>query len=562
MKKIKFILFHFFIISSICVFCQNNNIIRYDANNLKDVQLNYVFKPLKNDLKNPLKGGYAPYMLADNNRKLEKGVCNYVILPLKNFNEIGKQYSLKLCLKVNEAYVIDSFAKSHIGITTMNKVPAQNWAIWDIDFYNFQNLNSDSINVFQFDYRILCKANYLVVGVFRNPDYPDEPCDFCWYDFEVISCEISESKDATNDCNYFCDIESERKIHKAEESSTGIETYFDLNSFVVNRNDSIALVEFLYSKNSSKDLIILEASTDKIGNENIQLGLNRANAVKNILLKNGILQEQIVIYNFSDTKSKDLINPKERKVKVHYSQNKIFNNLYSFALESLAKNDFKETAIILKKWLKEVPYQNAIYHLFDCRFDEFYKQAISKTFLQNFKNRFYKNRNSVFQLDSLWCEDQRNRTLDRYVRGNEKYDRNSPIAKDSCFNSSYNYNNEKECEKFVEKYIEENGIPTINEVTLRGQEALLYIIIHSKDISFQKKYLPIVKESCENGITKWQYYALLYDKIGVKEYNTQRYGTQYRADEKGTVLGMYPLEDKEHLNEWRKQVKLAPITNL
>lgn len=144
----------------------------------------------------------------------------------------------------------------------------------------------------------------------------------------------------------------------------------------------------------------------------------------------------------------------------------------------------------------------------------------------------------------------------------KKYDRNSHITNDSCFNSSYNYSNDKLCEIFVEKYIEKNGIPKLEEISLRGQETLLYIIIHSKDILFQKKYLPLVKESCENGITKWQYYALLYDKIGVKEYNTQRYGTQYRADEKGTVLGMYPLEDKENLNEWRKQVKLAPITNL
>lgn len=548
--------------SNVSLLAQANKPLLYDKNNLKGVQLDYVFKPLTADLKNPLKGGYAPYSLADNNGKIEKGVCNYVILPLKKYNEIGKQYSIKISLKVDEAYVIDSFAKSHIGITTMNKVPLQNWAIWNMGFYNFKNLTSDTINVFQFDYRMLCKANYLVVGVFRNPDYPDEPCDFCWYDFEVISCEISESKDATIDCHYFCDIDNERKMHTTEESSKGIEIYFDLNSYWVSRDDSISIAKFIKSKTSSKDLIIIEAGTDKIGNENIQLGQNRANAVKYILSKNGIIEEQIVTYNFSDTKSKDLINPKERKVSVYYSQNKIHQNLYSLVLESLSKNDFKETAILLQKWLKEVPYQNAIYHLFDCRFNEFYKHAISKTFLYNFKNKFYKNKNTVFQLDSLWCEDQRIRTLDRYVRGNEKYDHNSPIAKDTCFNSSYNYSNDKLCETFVEKYIEENGISKIDEITIRGQETLLYIIIHSKDTSFQKKYLSLVKESCENGIVKWQYYALLYDKIGVKENNIQRYGTQYRVDEKGTELGLYPLEDKEHLNEWRKQVKLAPITNL
>ncbi|MFM2392224.1 MAG: hypothetical protein RLZZ546_201, partial [Bacteroidota bacterium] len=59
----------------------------------------------------------------------------------------------------------------------------------------------------------------------------------------------------------------------------------------------------------------------------------------------------------------------------------------------------------------------------------------------------------------------------------------------------------------------------------------------------------------------WEFYAMLYDKISVRNNGYQRYGTQYEVDQDNKIKGLYPLENAKKVNEWRKQVGLSSLSD-
>jgi OmpA family len=551
-----FLVFIFLIITGISLQGQINNttIFKFDSLNFSNVELFRHFCRKKTNSTFPIKAGYAPHLLIDDERIMGTGECDYVCIPLKNLIKTGLEYNLEIAFNLSEAYFIDSFSNQHFGFTLLNKLPNKSLRLWNYHFHNIKGKNPNETNKVSINFRSLCEVHYLVIGVFRNPEYPAEFCDLCWYNYEISNISINENTSTAEDMVYFCDVDRKSIDENDTEQLNELYIYYDLNSANISQSDLDKIKSFAIKNLKNTNIIELEASTDKSGSQNFILAEQRGLSVKKYLIKYGIDSSRIIIKNIHDLKSTDDINQNDRYVKISKTNSSIAQKLYSEAIASSRESNHTSTAMLFGKWLKEVNLKNIIYALFDCRLSSFFKSKQGAFLMKNIRQKYYYDDALRFKLDSIWCEDQRPRTLDRYIKQNQLN-----LEDDACFMLDYETNNEERLIHFVDSLIGKNGIPEIKKVAERGQQALLYIIIHSTDIAFQKKCLPIVYNHCNEGKVPWRYYAMLYDKISLKENKYQRYGTQIEIDDKGNLIGYLPLEDVKKVNELRKQVKLPPI---
>jgi len=113
-------------------------------------------------------------------------------------------------------------------------------------------------------------------------------------------------------------------------------------------------------------------------------------------------------------------------------------------------------------------------------------------------------------------------------------------------------------QKELEQLIAAKGWPKIGEVGSEAAMAAYLVAMHSNDGS-QKKYLPMIKQRCEENELPWQRYANIYDRCLFNENKPQKYGTHTRYNDLTKSEELYPLEDETKVDEWRKELGLEPL---
>lgn len=113
-------------------------------------------------------------------------------------------------------------------------------------------------------------------------------------------------------------------------------------------------------------------------------------------------------------------------------------------------------------------------------------------------------------------------------------------------------------EQRLEEIIGEHGWPKRSEVKGSASQAAFLVIQHA-DLELQKKYISLLKETCEAGEADWSGYALMYDRIEMREGRPQLYGSQVRTNNETGQYEPYTIKDPEYVNKRRKEVGLAPI---
>ena len=111
---------------------------------------------------------------------------------------------------------------------------------------------------------------------------------------------------------------------------------------------------------------------------------------------------------------------------------------------------------------------------------------------------------------------------------------------------------------WLEKIMEQQGLPGITDVGEDGTQALFLLIQHSPSLEFQKKCLPLMETAVRQGEFPAVHLAYLTDRILTREGQPQVYGTQGGSVENGIIMP-YPIEDEEHVNERRRILGLEPI---
>jgi hypothetical protein len=113
-------------------------------------------------------------------------------------------------------------------------------------------------------------------------------------------------------------------------------------------------------------------------------------------------------------------------------------------------------------------------------------------------------------------------------------------------------------QKELEQLVAAKGWPKIGEVGSEAAMAAYLVAMHTKDGS-QKKYLPMIKQKCEENELPWQRYAFIYDRCLFNENKPQKYGTHTRFNEQTKSEELYPLENEIKVDEWRKELGLEPL---
>jgi hypothetical protein len=123
------------------------------------------------------------------------------------------------------------------------------------------------------------------------------------------------------------------------------------------------------------------------------------------------------------------------------------------------------------------------------------------------------------------------------------------------YKNSINKKNQQELEELIAK----KGWPKNSDVGSAAAGAAFYVIQHA-DTEMQQKYLPLLKERCEEKEASWSNYAMMYDRMKVSRNLPQKYGTQpVLNNENSGAFGLAPLEDETKVNEWRKEIGLPPL---
>ena len=116
----------------------------------------------------------------------------------------------------------------------------------------------------------------------------------------------------------------------------------------------------------------------------------------------------------------------------------------------------------------------------------------------------------------------------------------------------------KSNQKELEEIVAAKGWPKISDVGCEAAMGAYLVAMHSRDGS-QKKYLPFIKQRCEENELSWQRYANIYDRCLFNDNKPQKYGTHTRYNAMTNSEELYPLEDAKKVDEWRKELGLEPL---
>jgi hypothetical protein len=117
---------------------------------------------------------------------------------------------------------------------------------------------------------------------------------------------------------------------------------------------------------------------------------------------------------------------------------------------------------------------------------------------------------------------------------------------------------QEKSQKELEQLVSAKGWPKIRDVGEQAVMSAYLVAMHTNDGS-QKKYLPMIRKSCEEKELPWQRYANIYDRCLFNENLPQKYGTHTKFNEQTRSEELYPLEDESKVDVWRKELGLEPL---
>ncbi len=171
------------------------------------------------------------------------------------------------------------------------------------------------------------------------------------------------------------------------------------------------------------------------------------------------------------------------------------------------------------------------------------------------QNKTSLNQTLMAQLDTIHQEDQKYR-----LRLDELLKKSRTESEDMELISLVEIMNEKDSTNLIkiEKILNEHGWLGADVIGEQGNKTLFLVIQHS-DLETQLKYLPMMREALMVGNIKSDAFALLEDRIAMRQGNKQIYGSQIVIDDETQEFYVYPLIEPEKVNERRAGVGLGTI---
>lgn len=111
----------------------------------------------------------------------------------------------------------------------------------------------------------------------------------------------------------------------------------------------------------------------------------------------------------------------------------------------------------------------------------------------------------------------------------------------------------------VTNFIDNYGWQSKEVVGQTGNTTLFLVIQHS-DSATREKYLPILKKAVKQKKASPGDLALLIDRVSVKKYGYQIYGSQIRVDTVTKKNEFFPIKNEKKVEKRRKKMKMQPLS--
>jgi len=110
----------------------------------------------------------------------------------------------------------------------------------------------------------------------------------------------------------------------------------------------------------------------------------------------------------------------------------------------------------------------------------------------------------------------------------------------------------------LEEIIARYGWPTKSMVGKEASDSAFLIVQHA-DLSYQKKYFPLLKEAALRNEARPDHVAMMEDRMLMGEGKKQIYGTGLKTDDVTKELKLWPIENEEEVDARRRAVGLPPM---
>lgn len=113
--------------------------------------------------------------------------------------------------------------------------------------------------------------------------------------------------------------------------------------------------------------------------------------------------------------------------------------------------------------------------------------------------------------------------------------------------------------KIVTRIIGKHGWLGYRDIGLKASMTLFMVIQHA-DLRTQEKYLPVIREAFQNKNMLPSQFAMLVDRVELKNKRPQVYGTQILSNSKG-YSELQPLLNPDSVDSWRRSIGMDSLKN-
>ncbi|MFN0175419.1 MAG: DUF6624 domain-containing protein [Saprospiraceae bacterium] len=527
---------------------------------------------------NMMEMDYMPTCLDQEHKT--RGVPSYLGTKFSEPLKIGEVYAVSFWIYILPSSDADAAFARYIGINLFQDV-IQNptGKMLDGEAFQIDTVIYERWYQVKWLVRPVCNLQFLVLGVFRGEDGPPVNMDGHhnrFYIDDVAVMEVTGTENESAAIIPYCRYSKKEKEEMPTEIA-GTSCFFTPGDSLLSLSAIAALDSFaLRAKAASSATFLAIGRTDSVGRGHEALSQARIKSVLDYLeVKHNMPRFRFLPIGLgvknpladNTTESGRLIN---RSVQIQQMNSPMHLMVYRHLLSHVFAGEKPEAFKLLNIWLNLVPDRRKILVLFDPRLEPIKSDPKWHIVVKKVRAtyRIQKQSALAFALDSLGAEDQKCRTLTRYIENMQIYmpDLDSTDhrwdASFPCDNSTlYAVQDEEHLQALIK--LIGNDWPKISEIGERPTKTAFLVVSHTADTSFIAKYLPLLKKRCAEGEAEWIHYATLFDRMLVHRGLPQHFGTQYQPPSpEAEKLKLFPLENAAMVNEWRKELGLEPLLSI
>lgn len=487
--------------------------------------------------------------------------------------QVGQRYEIKLWLYVESGTRHDPDWGRHLGIALL----PQNLSFLGgkksliIPFLAVDTLMYDQWYEARWQVRPLCTSNYLMIGVFADPQWPKSRSfsDVRYFLDNVSVVEMPEAPEVSDSAVYYCS-RYDPVILGVQPSMDPQMLLYENDAFELTDEHRAVLDSFAEYASKYPELVFeLSGHTDSIGTANLALSQKRVQGVFQYLRE----EHQLPAHRFytlalggtapfrpNYTEEGRKLN---RRTEIRQSLLTTLPMMYyHHALKALEEKDKPRAFSYLDKWISNEEPGALILLFFDPRFDPLRSDRrwhlMEKKVRDSYKSSKFPKES--FLIDSLRFDACRVsgvelasnlNILPGQIPGSDRYSVELPGAAERTVRQQYQSHF-----KAISPILDKTAWPQKGKLSESAMYNAFHLLLNSRDIAAYQRWLPALEKACKAGEIPWIIFAKCYDQSRILAGMPQRYLTEYQMLEDGSVI-MPPWEGNENtVNNFRAKIGL------